>query len=84
MELAYGEGIDRLVSYCRLKLDAVMGSGCIPIVVFDGNKLNMKGGIESERATHREEARKKAESLLDQGYTTMAQRKFTEAVDITP
>jgi len=55
-----------------------------PIIVFDGCRLEMKGNTEAERRRNRREARDKAEEYLRQGNGLMAQRKFSEAVDITP
>jgi exonuclease-1 len=62
-ELVYNKGIDKLISYCKIKLDQITGSGVRAIVVFDGNKLNMKGEVENERHRKRVEARKEAEEL---------------------
>lgn len=41
-DLANGKGIDKLVNYCKKKLDLIVECGVWPILVFDGNKLYMK------------------------------------------
>lgn len=48
-DLAHDRGLDKLIQYCKFKLDVVVSSGVKPIVVFDGNRLHMKQDIEEER-----------------------------------
>ncbi len=74
----------RLISYCHSKLQLLLSAGVKPVIVFDGCRLEMKGNTEAERRKNRKEAREKAEEFLRQGNGMMAQRKFAEAVDITP
>jgi hypothetical protein len=40
----------RLIAYCVSKLQMLIGAGVKPIIVLDGCKLEMKLGIEEERA----------------------------------
>jgi exonuclease 1 len=54
------------------------------VVVFDGGKLKMKKGVESDRSGKRKEARKEAEAALKRGDEKLAMRKFSESIDITP
>lgn len=79
-----GRGTDKLIFYCKQKLDLLTSSRVTPIVVFDGSKLMMKSGIEEERERNREAARAKAEAYMREGNKQMAHRKWCEAVDITP
>lgn len=79
-----GAGVEKFVNSCRQKLDMVIAAGVRPLLIFDGNRLSMKQGVESERARNREKACREAEEYLKVGEVTMAQRKFNEAVDITP
>mmetsp|Transcript_29470 Transcript_29470/g.21924 ORF Transcript_29470/g.21924 Transcript_29470/m.21924 type:complete len:242 (-) Transcript_29470:59-784(-) len=44
----------------------------------------MKSGTECDRKKLRDEAREKAEQYLREGNLAMAQKKFTEALDVTP
>lgn len=48
--LIYGFFDYRLIAYCRQKLEMIVGAGVRPIVVFDGERLKMKEGVEEERS----------------------------------
>lgn len=79
-----GAGVEKFVTSCRQKLDLFIAADVRPILIFDGNKLSMKSDVEEDRTRIREKARKDAEEFLRVGELAMAQRKFNEAVDITP
>lgn len=49
MDLAYGRGVDKLVAYCQMKIDVMVEAGVRPLVVFDGNRLIAKEGVEENR-----------------------------------
>lgn len=55
-----------------------------PVLIFDGARLQMKGGTEDERAKNRKEARIKAEKFQAEGNEKEARKMFSIAVDITP
>ena len=59
-----GSGVDKLIQYCRQKLEQLINSDVRPIVVFDGNKLTMKEGVEDDRHRNRMEAKRKAEEFM--------------------
>jgi 5'-3' exonuclease len=42
----------------------LINSDVRPIVVFDGNKLTMKEGVEDDRHRNRMEAKRKAEEFM--------------------
>jgi exonuclease-1 len=67
-----------------MKLQLLLNYGVKPIIILDGCRLEMKSHTEADRRRNRKEAREKAEEYLRQGNCMMAQRKFTEAVNITP
>lgn len=79
-----GPGRDKFVTSCKQKLDMVIKAGVRPIVVFDGNRLKMKDGVEVERQRNREEARRKADEFARSGDLAKAERYYNMAVDITP
>lgn len=62
----------------------VINAGVRPLLIFDGNRLSMKNDVEVERARNRDKAKREAEEYLRAGELALAQRKFNEAVDITP
>jgi exonuclease-1 len=53
-------------------------------LVFDGARLPMKKRTEEERKKARNENRQKAEQFLVNGDLSGANKKFMEAVEITP
>ena len=87
--------ICRLIGYCKSKLQLMIAAQVKPLIIFDGCRLIMKSHTEAERRKlvshqhlilfrNRREARDKAEEFMRQGNGMMAQRKFSESVDITP
>ena len=48
-EIAYGQGVDKLISYCKNRLKMLINYDVTPILVFDGAKLQMKAHTEVER-----------------------------------
>lgn len=62
----------------------LLESNVTPIIVFDGARLIMKGGVEEERKKNREKNKKAAEDFMRMGNTVMAHKYFSAAVDITP
>lgn len=58
--------------------------GVIPYVVFDGDYLPSKSSTEAERATRREESRKKGLELHRLGHISQANLELQKAVDVTP
>ena len=79
-----GPGIEKFVSSCKSKLDIVISAGVRPILIFDGNRLQMKSGIEMERQYNRDEAKRKAEECARVGDMRNAEKYYNMAVDITP
>lgn len=55
-----------------------------PIFVFDGAELPMKSGTEKKRDDNRNNKIADAEKLLAEGNVEAANKKFAEAIDITP
>lgn len=62
----------------------VIKAGVRPLLVFDGNRLTMKQGVETERQRNREEARRKADEFARAGDLSRAERFYNMAIDITP
>lgn len=58
--------------------------GVIPYIVFDGDYLPSKSSTEAERATRREECRKKGLELHRLGHMSQANLELQKAVDVTP
>ena len=48
-DLCYNKGISKLMQYCKNKLEMMIDAGVRPLLVFDGNILNMKRGTEDDR-----------------------------------
>jgi exonuclease 1 len=84
MDLVYGRGVPKLISYCQKRLQLLITYNVKPILIFDGARLQMKGATEDERARNRAEHKRKAEEYLSEGNSMMAHKMFSVAVDITP
>ena len=48
-DLAKGFGLENLIAYCVKRVQLFLKSGVTPVVIFDGGKLKMKGGVETDR-----------------------------------
>jgi len=48
-EMAQGQGLDKLISYCLKRINLLLANGVTPVIVFDGGKLNMKKSVEESR-----------------------------------
>lgn len=58
--------------------------GVVPYLVFDGDYLPGKAGTETERATRREESRKKGLEYYRMNKPSQAHLELQKAVDVTP
>ena len=58
--------------------------GVVPYLVFDGDFLPGKAGTEVERATRREESRKKGLEFYHMNKPSQAHLELQKAVDVTP
>ena len=57
-ELAMGQGLTQLISYCIKMTQLLVTNGVEPVIVFDGGKLGSKGQEEKERHEKRARAKK--------------------------
>jgi exonuclease 1 len=48
-ELAVGNGMDKLISYCVKRINMMRECQVTPVMVFDGGKLQMKKSVEEGR-----------------------------------
>ncbi|CDW91247.1 exonuclease 1-like [Stylonychia lemnae] len=83
-DLAKGQGLDKLISFCLKRIQLMRSFNVTPVMVFDGGKLQMKKSIEEGRKKNREKCREKAEELLREGDEENAMKKYGESIDITP
>jgi len=72
-----------MISYCISKVRLLQLYGVKPVLVFDGAKLRMKSRIEMERTNQRIDSLQKAEAMLLDGNMQGANKKYTEAIEIT-
>lgn len=66
------------------RIEVLRKAKVTPVVIFDGGKLKAKKGIEKGRDRNRERAKEEAYEALRCGDQKLANRKFSEACDITP
>jgi exonuclease-1 len=83
-ELMKYKCLELLVSYCVKKIEMLVKYDITPIFVFDGANLPMKDQTEENRDKNRAAKIALAEKYLADGYEEEANRKFSEAIDITP
>lgn len=48
-EMAQGQGLDKLISYCIKRINLLLANNVTPVMVFDGGRLNMKKNVEEDR-----------------------------------
>lgn len=72
------------VIFCLKMLDMLHQCGAIPVVVFDGCKLPAKNITSEKRRARKDAALQQAHALLREGNIPEAEKKFAQAVDITP
>ena len=48
-DLAVGNGMDKLISYCVKRVKLMRDCNVTPVMVFDGGKLQMKKSVEEGR-----------------------------------
>jgi exonuclease-1 len=74
---------DRILPYLLTRLQRVIGSGVIPIVVFDGQSLPQKSRTTQARRADRAAAKARALDLESRGMFTEAYHFFQKAIEIT-
>ncbi|KAK9828537.1 hypothetical protein WJX72_000649 [[Myrmecia] bisecta] len=84
MELCEGIPTDRFVTFCMQRVNLMRHNGVIPVIVFDGDRLPMKGEEEGSRHRSRQENRDKAAAHMAAGNKSAAYECYQRAVDITP
>lgn len=82
-ELMNYDSLDKLVSYWVNKIEMI-SKYVTPIFVFDGAHLPMKNKVEENRDKNRSAKIEEAKKYLELGMEDEANRKFSEAIDITP
>ncbi len=48
-EMAQGQGLDKLITYCVKRIKLLQSHEVTPVMVFDGGKLKAKGSVEDDR-----------------------------------
>jgi exonuclease-1 len=70
--------------YLNKRVEQLLKFDIKPIIVFDGDKLQMKKIEEEERQKHRNEVIMESLKLIRQGKEREAQTKKIEGIDINP
>lgn len=83
-ELMKYKSLELLVAYWVKKIEMLIKYDITPIFVFDGANLPMKDKTEENRDKNRAAKIALAEEYLADGRIDEANRKFSEAIDITP
>ena len=74
---------NRHIDWVLGRVDFLLSSRVIPVLVFDGGRLPMKSETELKRRQQRVEAQKMAEQLLSAGHKTAALKYFQKSIQIT-
>ena len=74
----------RYLKYLNKRVDQLLRFNIIPIIVFDGDKLQMKKIEEEERKKRRNEVTMESLKLIRKGKEKEAQTKRLEGIDINP
>jgi exonuclease-1 len=82
MDLAFNENSTGFIYFIKNKLNKMIKAGCIPVMIFDGDKLPIKNAEESEREYKRDIKRKEAYKLLEENRVEEAKLKMTTSIDI--
>ena len=46
MDIVHGMGLDKMIGYYKKKLQMLLAFQVTPVLIFDGARLQMKGGTE--------------------------------------
>ena len=74
----------RYLKYLNKRVDQLLRFNIIPVIVFDGDKLQMKKIEEEERQKRRNEVTMESLKLIRKGKEKEAQTKRLEGIDINP
>ena len=74
----------RYIKYLNKRVEQLLRFNIIPIIVFDGDKLQMKKIEEEERQKRRNEVTMESLKLIRKGMEKEAQSKRLEGIDINP
>ena len=74
----------RYLKYLNKRVEQLLRFNIIPIIVFDGDKLQMKKFEEEERQKRRNEVTMESLKLIRKGMEKEAQSKRLEGIDINP
>ena len=74
----------RYLKYLNKRVEQLLRFNIIPIIVFDGDKLQMKKIEEEERQKRRNEVTMESLKLIRKGMEKEAQSKRLEGIDINP
>ena len=74
----------RYLKYLNKRVDQLLRFNITPIIVFDGDKLQMKKIEEEERQKRRNEVTRESLKLIRKGKEKEAQTKRLEGIDINP
>jgi len=74
----------RYLKYLNKRVDQLLRFNITPIIVFDGDKLQMKRMEEEERQKRRNEVTMESLKLIRKGKEKEAQTKRLEGIDINP
>ncbi|KAL8674911.1 MAG: hypothetical protein Q9168_000715 [Polycauliona sp. 1 TL-2023] len=84
IDLALGKPTTKFVDYSMNRVRMLIHFGVTPYLVFDGDYLPSKAATELERATKREESKKRGLELHRLGKISQAHLELQKAVDVTP
>ncbi|KAI9026677.1 PIN domain-like protein [Phycomyces nitens] len=83
-DLATNRPTRKYVDYFIRQVDMLLYHKVIPIIVFDGKPLPIKGHTNDQRSRDRVNAREAGHELKRQGKTRAATEQFQKAISITP
>ena len=83
-QIFHNSNSKRYLKYLNKRVDQLLRFNIIPIIVFDGDKLQMKKIEEEERQKRRNEVTMESLKLIRKGKEKEAQTKRIEGIDINP
>lgn len=84
LKMAFDEDPNSFLIFLKKKTEKFLEWGLIPIFVFDGDRLPIKGKTESKREEARTRQFEKAELLLTDNNILGAKLEYIKSIDITP
>lgn len=83
-QLALEMPTDKHVRYFETRVRSLLHHNITPFIIFDGDHLPAKAGVENERSANRAKSLELGKKLLKQGKRRDAYKQFVSGVNVSP